>query len=115
MLAALFYGGWCSAIALIIVEIIFVMAAAAVLTRSKRKDGRDIMLCMAWVSLAIRVVAGTLYSFGVPIPILLPFTGKVGIIADTMSMGLLIVSCMVNKSNAWFALDEEDEYEEDDE
>ena len=49
------------------------------------KDGRDIMLCMAWVSLAIRVVAGTLYSFGVPIPILLPFTGKVGIIADTMS------------------------------
>lgn len=115
LLAALFYGGWCSAIALIIVEIIFVMAAAAVLTRSKRKDGRDIMLCMAWVSLAIRVVAGTLYSFGVPIPILLPFTGKVGIIADTMSMGLLIVSCMVNKSNAWFALDEEDEYEEDDE
>lgn len=124
LLAALFYGGWCSAITLIIVEIIFVMAAAAVLTHNKRKDGRDIMFCMAWVSLMIRVAAGTLYSFGVPIPILLPFTGKVGIIADSMSMGLLIVSYMANKFNTWFEItgeeisedwDEEDEYEEDDE
>ena len=124
LLAALFYGGWCSAITLIIVEIIFVMAAAAVLTHNKRKDGRDIMFCMAWVSLMIRVAAGTLYSFGVPIPILLPFTGKVGIIADSMSMGLLIVSYMANKFNTWFEItgeeisedwDGEDEYEEDDE
>ena len=119
---ALFYGGWCAAIVLIIVEVIFVMAAAVLLIRNKRRDGRDIMLCMAWVSLAIRVAAGILYSFGIPIPILLPFTGRVGIIADSMSMGLLIVSCEGNKYDAWFdaiadkmSEDWEDEYEEEDE
>lgn len=122
LLSALFYGGWCSVIVLLMIEILFVLAAAAVLIRNKRKDGRDVMLCMAWASLAIRVVAGTLYSFGVPVPILLPFTGSVGMIADSMSMGLLLVSCMVNKYREWFEIsdagmwedwDEEDAYEEE--
>lgn len=40
LLTALFYQGWCSAIILIIVEIIFMIATAIVLVRNKRKDGK---------------------------------------------------------------------------
>jgi hypothetical protein len=101
LLTALVYGGWLPAIAMIVLEFIFIAAAAAVLIQHKRKDGMDVILCMAWMSLAIRVVAGILYSFGVPLPILLPFTGKIGLIADSMALGLLITGCITRKADAW--------------
>jgi uncharacterized MAPEG superfamily protein len=118
LLTALVYGGWLPAIAMIVLEFIFIAAAAAVLMKHKRKDGMDVILCMAWLSLAIRVVAGILYSFGVPLPINLPFTSKIGLIADSMALGLLITGCFTRKADAWldrvlYNWDDEDDDEDD--
>lgn len=119
IIGALFYGGWLAAILLVLVSIIFVFTAGVILIRSKRRDGRDIMLCMAWAVLVIRLAAGTLYSFGIPTYILPLFSGKFGIRMDSMCMTLLILGCLHNKINAWFEgifeKTEEEEYDEEDE
>lgn len=101
IIGALFYGGWLAAILLVFVSIIFVITAWVTLIRSKRRDGRDVMLCMAWAVLVIRLVAGTLYSFGIPIYILPLFTGNFGIKMDSMCMTLLILGCTHDKVNRW--------------
>lgn len=93
IIGALFYGGWLAAILFVPVSIIFVFTAWVTLIRSKRRDGRDVMLCIAWAVLVIRLVAGTLYSFGIPIHILPLFTGNFGIKMDSMCMTLLILGC----------------------
>lgn len=121
--SVLFYGGWLSAILLMLVEVIFLVALAGVLVQVREHDGRDIMLDMLWVGFLIRVVAGFLYSFGLPIPILLPFSGTTGIITDSVCMGMLLTGYVNKKWNilceSWeedFLEDwEDDEYEEDDE
>lgn len=119
IIGALFYGGWSVAILLVLVSIIFVVTAWAILIRNKRRDGRDVMLCMAWSALVVRLVAGTLYSFGIPITIVPLFTGDVEIRMDSMCMTLLILGCLHNKVNTWFEeiLEEleEEEYDEEDE
>jgi hypothetical protein len=120
IIGALFYGGWSAAILLVLVSIIFVVTAGAILICNKHRDGRDVMLCMAWAALVVRLVAGTLYSFGIPITIVPLFTGDVGIRMDSMCMTLLILSCLHNKATAWFeemeeAICEELEEEEFDE
>lgn len=114
LLTALFYGGWVPAIAVILLEIVFIVAAAAVLFRNKRKDGLDVAFMIAWLSLAIRVVAGILYSFGVPLPILLPFTGTVGIAADSMSIALILFCCLIRKIDAWLETIEGEDWDDDD-
>ena len=80
IIGALFYGGWLAAILLVLVSIIFVFTAWVTLIRSKRRDGRDVMLCMAWAVLVIRLVVGTLYSFGIPIHILPLFTDRKSVV-----------------------------------
>lgn len=123
IIGALFYGGWSVAILLVLVSFIFVVTAWAILIRNKRRDGRDVMLCMAWAALVVRLVAGTLYSFGIPITIVPLFTGNVGIRMDSMCMSLLLLSCLHNKWDAWLEemVDEicddleEEEYDEEDE
>lgn len=122
LLSILFYGGWIPAILLIFVETIFIVATAGVVVQNKRHNGRDVLLDIIWLGLFIRVAAGIPYSFGVPIPILLPFTGSVGIIADSICMGMLIMGFIDSKSSEWLGLFEEDflddweeeEYEEGD-
>lgn len=123
IIGALFYGGWSAAILLVLVSIVFVLTAGAILIRNKRRDGRDVMLCIAWAALVVRLVAGTLYSFGIPITIVPLFTGNVGIRMDSMCMSLLLLSCLHNKWDAWLEemVDEicddleEEEYDEEDE
>ena len=101
IISALFYSGWLAAILFVLVSIIFVFTAWVTLIRSKRRDGRDVMLCMAWAVLVIRLVAGTLYSFGIPIYIFPLFTGNFGIKMDSMCMTLLILGCTHDKVNRW--------------
>lgn len=123
IIGALFYGGWSAAILLVLVSIVFVLTAGAILIHNKRRDGRDVMLCIAWAALVVRLVAGTLYSFGIPITIVPLFTGNVGIRMDSMCMSLLLLSCLHNKWDAWLEemVDEicddleEEEYDEEDE
>ena len=95
--SVLFYGGWLPAILLMFVEVIFIVALAGVLVQAKEHDGRDIMLNMVWVGFLIRVLIGFLYSFGAPIPILLPFTGTAGIITDSICMGILLMGYLNRK------------------
>lgn len=100
-----------------IIEVVFMISTAGVIVQNQRHDGRDIMFQTIWVGLLARVVGGILYSFGSPIPILLPFTGSVGIIADTICIGILILSFLSNKFEGYFDsiaeewYDDEDDYE----
>lgn len=117
------YDGWLPTILLMIIEVIFIVAMAGVWRQAREHDGRDIMLDMIWVGFLIRGVAGLLYSFGLPTPILLPFAGTTGIITDSICMGMLLVGYANKKLNIWcegweedFPEDwEDDDYEEDDE
>lgn len=77
----LFYLGWLPAILLMVVEVVFMISTAGVTIQNQQCDGRDIVLQAIWIGLLLRVSGGILYSFGVPIPILLPFTGSVVVIA----------------------------------
>lgn len=125
--SVLFYGGWLPAIFLMFVEVIFIIALAGVLVQTKQHDGRDIMLNIIWVGFLIRVLIGFLYSFGAPIPILLPFTGTAGIITDSICMGMLLMGYLNRKLNLFCKLYgysdlyedfeewENDEYEDDNE
>ena len=61
IIGALLHSGWLAAILFVLVSIIFVFTAWVTLIRSKCRDGRDVMLCMAWAVLVIRLVAGMLY------------------------------------------------------
>ncbi|HIV22448.1 MAG TPA: hypothetical protein IAC80_00775, partial [Candidatus Merdiplasma excrementigallinarum] len=78
---------------------------------------------MIWGGFFLRVIIGFLYSFGVPIPILLPFAGKTGIVTDSICMGMLLLGFVNKKWNDWCdCLEndlledlEADGYEEDDE
>jgi len=120
----LFYSGWLPAILLMVVEVVFMISSAGVIVQNQRHDGRDTILQTIWVGLFARVAGGILYSFGVPIPILLPFTGSIGVIADTICIGILILSFLSNRFEEYFYLiaeeiledwDEEDDDEEHDE
>ena len=121
--SVLFYGGWLPAALLMIVEVIFIFALAGVLVQAREHDGRDIMLDMILGGFFLRVIIGFLYSFGVPIPILLPFAGKTGIVTDSICMGMLLLGFVNKKWNDWCdCLEndlledlEADGYEEDDE
>ena len=94
----LFYLGWFPAILLMVVEVVFMISTAEVIVQNQQCDGRDIVLQAIGIDLFVRVSGGILYSFGVPIPILLPFTGSVGIIADTICIGILSLSFGFNNS-----------------
>lgn len=124
--SVLFYGGWLPTILLMLIEVIFIVAMAGVCRQAKEHDGRDTMLDMIWVGFLIRVIAGLLYSFGLSIPILLPFSGTTGIITDSICMGMLLMGYLNRKLNLWCDLYEfcglyedddkeweDDEYEED--
>lgn len=117
----LFYGGWLPTILLMLVEVIFIVVLAGLLVQAREHDGRDIMLDVIWIGFLIRVVTGFLYSFGMPIPILLPFAGTTGIITDSICMGVLLMGYVNKKWNmiveSWEgdSLEdwEDDEYEKD--
>lgn len=120
--SVLFYGGWLPTILLIFIEVTFIVALAGVLIQAREHDGRDIMLDMIWVGFLIRVIAGLLYSFGLPIAILLPFSGTTGIITNSICMGILLMGYLNRKLDLWCGLYElcdlyEDDFEdwEDDE
>lgn len=114
--SVLFYGGWLPAILLMLIEAVFIVAMAGVCRQVKEHDGRDIMLDMIWVGFLLRVIAGLLYSFGLPTPILLPFSGTTGIITDSICMGMLLIGYLNRKLNLWCEIYEFcDLYEDDDE
>lgn len=106
--SVLFYGGWLPTILLMLMEFIFIVVLAGVLVQAREHDGRDVMLDMIWIGFLIRVGVGFLYSFGVPIPILLPFTGTTGIFTDSICMGVLLMGYVNTKWNIWCESWEED-------
>ena len=106
------------------VELVFIIASAGVIVQNQRHDGRDTILQTILFGLFIRVVGGILYSFGIPIPILLPFTGSVGVATDTICIGILILSFLSSRFEDYSDLiaeeiledlEEEDDDEEYDE
>lgn len=120
----LFYAGWLPAILLMAVELVFIIASAGVIVQNQRHDGRDTILQTILFGLFIRVVGGILYSFGISIPILLPFTGSVGVATDTICIGILILSFLSSRFEDYSDLiaeeiledlEEEDDDEEYDE
>jgi hypothetical protein len=121
--SVLFYGGWLPTMLLMLAEVVFLVSMSGVWVQAREHNGRDIMLDMIWIGFLIRVVAGLLYSFGLPTPILLPFAGTTGIITDSICMGMMLVGYANKKWNIWCEGQEkdflqnweDDEYEDDDE
>lgn len=101
LLAALFYTGWLGGLAVILLEIIFITAAAFVVIRYRSRKGTDTMLWIVWLSLAIRAAAGILYSAGIPIPFSLPFSGQIGLMADSIAVGFLILAVLNQTVGNW--------------
>lgn len=78
---------------------VFLAAAAGLLAENARHDGRDVMLWSAWSALLFRLIAGTLYSVGVPVPVSLPFTRYID--ADSLCMMLILLSCQGDRFRVW--------------
>ena len=90
ILGGLCQDGWITFIVIIITLFVFLCSTYRLL--GKRGISNDYyVLCKAvWYGLALRVVLGTLYSFGIMIPFNLPFSNNLSLCIDTIGLGLLI-------------------------
>lgn len=91
LLAALYYGGWVVAVAVIAVLLVFLFAIRRMLGNHAVNNKNHLVYTAAWWTLALRVVLGIPYSLGIlAMPVALPFAGKIGLYMDTFALGLLI-------------------------
>ncbi len=104
LLNILFYAGWLPAILVMLVEVAFLVSTAGVIIKYQAHDGRDILLQTVWVGFFLRVTCGALCSFGVPIPIMLPFTGDVSLAMDSMCIGILLYNFVFDELAEVFSI-----------
>ena len=97
-LAGLYYGGWVVGVAIVIVLLLFLIASYRLLGKNVVFNRNYLVYKAAWWTLAMRVIWGIPYSIGVlPLPIALPFAGRIGFYMDTIALGLLIWSVIESK------------------
>ena len=97
-LAGLYYGGWVVGVAIVIVLLLFLIASYRLLGKNVVFNRNYLVYKAAWWTLAMRVIWGIPYSIGVlPMPIALPFAGRIGFYMDTIALGLLIWSVIESK------------------
>lgn len=98
-LAGLYYGGWVVGVAIVTALLLFLIASYRLLSKNVIFNRNYLVYKAAWWTLALRVIFGIPYSMGVlPMPINLPFAGKIGFYMDTIALGLLIWSVIESKS-----------------
>lgn len=98
-LAGLYYGGWVVGVAIVTALLSFLIASYRLLSKNVIFNRNYLVYKAAWWTLALRVIFGIPYSIGVlPMPINLPFAGKIGFYMDTIALGLLIWSVIESKS-----------------
>ena len=100
--SVLTYSGWVSGITVIAVEGLLLISAAEIVKNSKLPDGRDVILDIVWIGLFIRVVGGFLLSFGIPVPVNLPFASAGSVMADSIYIGILVMAFLENKYKEYF-------------
>lgn len=106
--------GWVPAVIYFMIILIWVLALRDIRIKRAHHDGRDVMLDIVWLNLAIRVVSSLLYSLGLPIPFSQPFTS--GIKEDSLCMGLLIIAYEVDRHRSLYEINwDEDDWDEEDE
>lgn len=93
----LYYGGWVS----VIVFIGFQLAMICILIRmlglkNSRNHSNWLIFATGAAMLSSRAVFGTLYNFGIPYPVSLPFLGNHGSPMDVMAFTLVMICAMEN-------------------
>lgn len=93
----LFYGGWVS----VIVYIGLLLAMVWILIKllglnNGRVHSNFLIFATGAVMLSSRVVFGTLYNFGIPVPVGLPFLGNHGSPMDVTTFTLIMICAMEN-------------------
>ena len=93
----LFYGGWVSVIIYIglLLAMIWILIKLLGLNTG-RVHSNFLIFATGAVMLSSRVVFGTLYNFGIPVPVGLPFLGNHGSPMDVMTFTLIMICAMEN-------------------
>lgn len=98
-LAGLYYGGWVIGVAIVAALLLFLLMSYRLLSKNAVFNRNYLVYKAAWWTLAMRIVLGIPYSLGIlPMPINLPFAGRIGFYMDTIALGLLIWSVIESKS-----------------
>lgn len=96
VLQLLYYGGWIAVFGLLFVIAVLILLLVKILgIKNGRTHKNWLIYATAVAMLADRAVLGTLYSFGVPVPVALPFLGKTGIM-DAMALTLILYGVFEN-------------------
>lgn len=102
ILQILYYGGWISVVAFIILLLIFMYLILKLLGIENRYEHRNwVVFSTAALHFSIRIIMGLLYSFGFPFPIALPFLG-INYITDTIAFTLLLIGAWENHKISQF-------------
>lgn len=97
-LAGLYYGGWVVGVAIVAALLLFLVVSYRLLGKNAIFNRNYLVYKAAWWTLAMRVIFGIPYSMGIiPMPINLPFAGKIGFYMDTIALGLLIWSVIESR------------------
>jgi hypothetical protein len=95
-LQLLYYGGWISVFGLLLVIVGLILVLVKLLgIQNGRRHKNWLIFATAVLMLADRAVFGTLFAFGIPYPIELPFLGNTGIM-DTMAFTLILCCAVEN-------------------
>lgn len=95
LLAALYYGGWKPVDVIIVLLLFFLISTRRMLGQHAAYNRSHLVYEAAWWNLAIRILWGIPYSFGLlPFPIALPFAGEIALYMDSLSFGLLLWSAI---------------------
>lgn len=96
VLQLLYYGGWIAVFGLLFIIAVLIFLLVKILgIKNGRIHKNWLIYATAVAMLADRAVLGTLYGFGVPIPVALPFLGKTGIM-DAMAFTIILFGAFEN-------------------
>lgn len=96
VLQVLYYGGWASVLSLLLTIACLVLVLVKILgIKNGRIHKNWLIYATAVAMLTDRAVFGTLYGFGIPFPVALPFLGKTGIM-DSMAFTLILFGAWEN-------------------
>lgn len=98
-LSGLYYGGWVSGVVIVVVLLLFLVMSYRILGNNATLNRNYLVYKASWWTLATRIIVGIPYSMGLfPVPISLPFAGKIGFYMDTIALGLLLWSIVESKN-----------------
>ena len=96
VLQLLYYGGWVSVLGLLLVVACLVLVLVKMLgIKNGRIHKNWLVYATAVAMFADRAILGTLYGFGVPFPVALPFLGRTGIM-DVVAFTLILLGAWEN-------------------